>query len=155
MRILERREIELNQITTFDPRVAGFIAELSDRDFVAVSSGFTEEAAFDLALLHPIFLSQRNNKIFVVAGAKTFQVVKSVLRPESKVGCFIVQGTSDEILRLAKTDLVGSPCLFSLSTKVAQQTKKLVDVLGGESASRIHSDLRSIRGMTRIHERRK
>jgi len=102
--------------------------------------------------LHPICIAQYRGKFFVVGGFRSFQIAELILQSNAQVTCILISSKQD-IVDIAKTDILFSPLVFSLSTKVAQQTEKLIEIVGTEFTNKYHADLASARSLTRAHER--
>lgn len=155
MEIIEQASICLSEIDGLHDSIADVASALSECSFASTAKGFSETSVADILKLHPIFVVRRKRQLFVVAGFRTFQIANINLQSTSKINCSVVQATDEEIIRFAKTDILASSVVFSLSTKVAAQTKKLVNAVSSESAESIHKDFASTRGLTRVHLRNK
>lgn len=144
--------IEISEIAGYHPAIADLAAQLVDHRFTTAISNLSQHAANRFLMLHPICINRYRGKYRVVAGFRNYQIAVLKLDADSKVCCRLIN-SKREILDLAKSDILFSPLVFSLSTKVAEQTKKLVEIVGKDFANEHHADLASVRSFTRVHER--
>lgn len=148
----ESIDIKLSEISGYHPNVSELVNQLADRKFATAISHLSVQSAQQFLMLHPISITKHRGKFFVTAGFRSFQIAELKLQQNSKVKCQLVS-SKNNIIELAKMDILFSPLVFSLSTKVTQQTEKLVEVVGRDFANEHHSDLTSVRSFTRVHER--
>jgi hypothetical protein len=154
-RLMKRDEsisLKLSEISGYHPKISELVAKLADRSFTASIAHLNERAADHFLRLHPICIAQYRGKFFVVGGFRSFQIAELILQSNAQVTCILISSKQD-IVDIAKTDILFSPLVFSLSTKVAQQTEKLIEIVGTEFTNKYHADLASARSLTRAHER--
>lgn len=144
--------LKLSEISGYHPKTSELVAQLADRSFTASIAHFSERAADHFLRIHPICVAQYRGKFFVVAGFRSFQIAELILQSNAQVTCALIT-SKDNIIDIAKTDILFSPLVFSLSTKVAQQTEKLIEIVGANFTNEHHADLASVRSLTRAHER--
>jgi hypothetical protein len=144
--------IRISEIAGYHPQISELAAQLITHQFATAISHFSESAASRLLTLHPICIYQTRGKSFIVGGFRSYQIAVLKLHADSKVMCRLIS-SKQEILEIAKSDILFSPLVFSLSTKVAEQTKNLVEIVGKDFANEHHTDLASVRSCTRVHER--
>tara|TARA_R100001129_G_scaffold7775_2_gene5694 strand:- start:4505 stop:4969 length:465 start_codon:yes stop_codon:yes gene_type:complete len=154
MKKYETITLRRSEIAGYHPKVSQLVAQLADRSFTASISHFSEQAAEHFLRLHPIFITQYRGKFFVAGGFRSFQVAELILQSNAQVTCVFIT-SKHNIIDIAKTDILFSPLVFSLSTKVAQQTEKLIEIVGADFTNEHHADLKSVRSFTRVHERRR
>lgn len=145
-------DIKISEIAGYHPSISELAAQLVDHQFTTALSHISRSAANRILILHPICVYQYRGKYLIVAGFRSYQIAVLKLDADSKVCCRLIN-SKREILDLARSDILFSPLVFSLSTKVAEQTKKLVEIVGKDFANEHHADLASIRSFTRVHER--
>lgn len=145
-------ELRLNRIEGFLPDVVELFEQLADTKFTTSIAKLSQQAAEYFVRLHPICVVKLRGKYFVCAGVRSFQVAEMKLPKGYVVKCILLSSRKDAV-KLAKADILLSPLVFSLSTKVAQQTKKLVGIVGQDFTRSMHNDLSSVRSFKRIHER--
>lgn len=145
-------DIKISEIAGYHPVIAELAAQLVDHQFTTTLSHISRTATNRILILHPICVYQYRGKYLIVAGFRSYQIAVLKLDIDSKVRCRLIS-SKQEILDIAKTDILFSPLVFSLSTKVAQQTERLVGIVGREFANEHHDDLASVRAFTRAHER--
>ncbi|RUO81089.1 hypothetical protein CWI84_02975 [Idiomarina tyrosinivorans] len=146
----EQITLKLSEISGYHPKVAQLVAKLADRSFTASIADLSEQAAEHFLRIHPICISRYRGKFFVVAGFRAFQVAELLLNQTTILRFSLINSKSD-ILDIARTDILFSPLIFSLSTKVAQQTGRLIEIVGTDFTNEHHSDLASERSRTRFH----
>lgn len=144
--------IKISDIAGYHLAIADLAAQLVDQQFTTALSHISRAATNRILILHPICVYQSRGKYLIVAGFRSYQIAVLKLDPDSKVCCRLIS-SKREILDIAKIDILFSPLIFSLSTKVAEQTKRLVEIVGKDFANEHHSDLASVRSFTRVHER--
>jgi len=144
--------IRVSEITGYHPAISELAAQLAAHQFTTAISHLSEAAASRLLTLHPICIYQNRGKNFIVGGFRSYQIAVLKFRADSQVMCRLIS-SKREILDIAKTDILFSPIVYSLSTKVAQQTERLVGIVGKDFANEHHTDLASARSCTRVHER--
>jgi len=145
--------IKLSEICGYHPEVSTLVAQLADQQFTASIVHLSEYVAELFLKLHPIRLTKHRGKFFVAAGFRSFQIAELKLQQDHQIECLLINSKHNNIIDLAKTDILFSPLVFSLSTKVAQQTQKLIEIVGQDFTNENHSDLGSVRSLTRVHER--
>ncbi len=144
--------LRLSEISGYHPSVSEFVAQLADRNFTTSISQISQTAAEQFLRIHPICVSQYRGKFFVIAGFRSFQIAELTLQQNTLIKCLAV-AAKQNIVDIAKTDILFSPLVFSLSTKVTQQTKKLISIVGADFTNEHHSDLASERSLARAHGR--
>lgn len=145
-------DIKISEIAGYHPSISELAAQLVDHQFTTALSNISRAATNRILLLHPICVYQYRGKYLIVAGFRSYQIAALKFDADSKVRCRLIT-SKQEILNIAKTDILFSPLIFSLSTKVAQQTERLVGIVGRDFANEHHADLASVRSFTRVHER--
>ncbi|WP_404397977.1 hypothetical protein [Idiomarina loihiensis] len=145
--------IQLDKIKGIHRAVKDIASVLADSQFSANAAGFSDAALKDILLLHPLFLVKFRNQFYVAAGFRAFQIAKLKLPATATITCQLTSASSDELVNLAKTDILASSIIYSLSTKVAEQTKNLVATVGSDSAKDIHKKFASDRGLAQLHKR--
>lgn len=148
----ESISLKLSEISGYHPKISELVSQLADRSFTASIAHLSERAADNFLRLHPICIAQYRGKFFVVAGFRSFQIAELILESNAQIQCVLVT-SKHNIVDIAKTDILFSPLVFSLSTKVAQQTEKLIEIVGADFTNEHHADLASARSLTRAHER--
>lgn len=144
--------VKLSEICGYHPDISEFVAQMADQQFTASIVSLSEPVAERFLKLHPICITKHRGKFFVVAGFRSFQIAELKLHQAHLIGCWLIN-SKQNLAALAKTDILFSPIVFSLSTKVAQQTQKLIEIVGKDFTNEHHSDLGSVRSLTRVHER--
>lgn len=144
--------VKLSDISAYSPKLSHLFEELADIEFTTTLSKLSEEAVDHFLRLHPIAITKSRNKYHLVAGIRSFQIAQLKLKQEDTVRCVLIKSTkvSED---LAKADILLSPIVFSLSTKVVAQTEKLINVVGQNFTNNMHSDLSSTRSVQRVHKR--
>jgi hypothetical protein len=145
--------VKLSEICGYHPDISKFVAQMADQQFTASIVSLSEQVAERFLKLHPICITKCRGKFFVVAGFRSFQIAELKLQQAHQIECLLINSKHNNIIDLAKTDILFSPLVFSLSTKVAQQTQKLIEIVGKDFTNEHHSDLCSVRSLTRVHER--
>lgn len=146
-------DIKISEIAGYHPSISELAAQLVDHQFTTALSHISRAATNRILILHPICVYQYRGKYLVVAGFRSYQIAVLKLDSDSKVCCRLLS-SKREILDLARSDILFSSLVFSLSTKVSQQTERLVGIVGKDFANEHHTDLASVRAFTRVHERR-
>ncbi|CAM5277875.1 hypothetical protein [Alishewanella longhuensis] len=144
--------IEISEIAGYHPAIAHLAAQLVDHQFTTAISNLSDYAANRFLTLHPICINRYRGKNYIVGGFRSYQIAVLKFGPDSQVRCRLINSRK-EIQDIAKIDILFSPLVFSLSTKVAQQTERLVGIVGRDFANEHHADLASVRAFTRVHER--
>ena len=144
--------IKLSDISAYSPKLSHLFEDLADIEFTTTLSKLSEEAVDHFLRLHPIAVTKSRHKYHVVAGIRSFQIAQLKLKQEDTVTCVLIKSkkVSED---LAKADILLSPIVFSLSTKVVSQTEKLIDLVGQSFTNNMHSDLNSFRSVKRVHKR--
>lgn len=145
-------DIKISELAGYHADVAGLAAQLADNCFTTAISNLSENAANRFLTLHPICINRYRGKNYIVGGFRSYQIAVLKFGPDSQVRCRLINSRK-EIQDIAKIDILFSPLVFSLSTKVAQQTERLVGIVGRDFANEHHADLASVRSFTRVHER--
>ena len=145
--------IKLSEICGYHQEISTLVAQLVDQQFTTSIVHLSEHIAELFLKLHPICLTKYRGKFFVIGGFRSFQIAELKLQQTHQIECLLINSKNKNIIDIAKTDILFSPLVFSLSTKVAQQTQKLIEIVGQDFTNENHSDLGSVRSLTRVHER--
>ncbi|MDP5031793.1 hypothetical protein [Paraglaciecola sp.] len=138
--------IKLSDITDYHEEIKGLASKTSSIMYLLGPNECTELLVKNLLILHPLHLVKTELGYLLIAGIRTFEMAKLLLKEDQVVNCCLhdlAALSQPELFNLALADIAGSLRLFNCAKNPEKQTKQLFENIGHDKVKTLFKKLTS------------